>query len=86
MAGEPSRTRQKPCGHCGHEHAVVNGWWLRWIRERAGLTLRAWASRQGYSAPFISDVERNNRACPDCLELAYMKIAPTSVEAERRRA
>lgn len=35
--------------------------YLRQARERAGVSLRAMARETGYSAPYVSDLERGNR-------------------------
>lgn len=50
-----------PCRLCGSPHAVVNGLWLRKVRLDAGITLRDMGRRVGFSAVYLSDVERNRR-------------------------
>jgi predicted transcriptional regulator len=49
----------------------VNPAWLRWKRETAGVSLRSVARRLDLSAPYISDIERGNRACPDDVRFMY---------------
>ena len=43
---------------------------VRWLRERASLSLRALAKKVGVSAPFLSDLERDRRATTKTDELA----------------
>jgi len=50
-----------PCPHCGSPQAVVDGAWLRKVRESAGVTLREMGRRLGFSAPYLSDIEHNRR-------------------------
>ena len=59
------------CSACGTPKSVINGEWLRFERETAGLTLREMARRLGYSAPYVSDVERNRRNCTSKIRAAY---------------
>ena len=42
---------------------IINTDALRSIREASGLSLRKMAERLGFSAPYISDIERGRRAC-----------------------
>jgi len=53
---------------------VINGAYLRWIRERAGLDQRTLAETLGISGPYLSDIERNRRACPPSIVTAYRKL------------
>lgn len=71
-AGQPPPYRTRYCGLCGDGKLVVNGEWLRWMRVRAGLSMRAVASECGLSVPFISNVEHNRRLCPSNLEMVYV--------------
>lgn len=59
------------CSACGGPRPVVNGDWLRERRKAAGLTLREMAGRLDFSAPYISDVERNRRNCTPAIRKAY---------------
>ena len=61
----------QPCRRCGASEAVLNGAWLRLRREMAGLTLRELARRLGYSAAYLSDIERNRRNCLPKVREAY---------------
>jgi transcriptional regulator with XRE-family HTH domain len=51
----------EPCPRCGSAQRVVNGAWLRERRTRAGLSLRDVGARLGYSAVYLSDIERGRR-------------------------
>jgi DNA-binding transcriptional regulator YiaG len=70
----PPRYVLNTCPHCGNERRVVNGAWLRWRREKAGLDQRTFASKLGVSGPYISDLERNRRECPTSIAKAYSKL------------
>jgi transcriptional regulator with XRE-family HTH domain len=59
----PTKFFDMPCGSCGSPRAVVNGAWLRFVRKRAGLSLREFAVRAGVSAAYICDIEHNRRNC-----------------------
>lgn len=60
-----------PCPRCGSPKSVVNGRWLRIEREIAGLTLHEMGRRLGFSAVYLSDVERNRRTCTPKIRAAY---------------
>ncbi len=64
----------EPCPTCGTARRVVNGSWLRHRRETVGLSLRACAVRFGVSAPYLSDIERNQRRCTVILLDKYKKL------------
>ena len=72
----PNMMRTTPCVHCDGFGKVerINPAWLRFMRERAGITLRAMAKRMGYSPCFVSDVERGRRAVPDAWRAEYAKL------------
>lgn len=53
--------RHKPCPTCGQSWRVRNVEYLRVLREEHGLSLREVSRRMGFSAPYVSDVERNRR-------------------------
>lgn len=66
-----TKTTLEPCPTCGRPRPRLNGAWLRGKRERAGLSLREMARRMKLSAPYVSDIERNRRGCPDKVRQAY---------------
>lgn len=51
----------RPCSQCGAARAFVDGAWLRKQRKDAGLSLREVASRLGYTASYLCDIELNRR-------------------------
>jgi DNA-binding transcriptional regulator YiaG len=69
-----AKTIDAPCPSCGQPTAVPNGRYLRWLRERAGLTQRAFGRRVGASSPYVSDWERNRRAVPPRVLQAYRAL------------
>lgn len=64
----------EPCSKCGSPRSVVNGAWLRERRMAAGLSLREMARRLGFSAPYVSDVEKNKRNCLPKFRKAYESL------------
>ena len=70
----PSKLRVEECPHCRTKHRIINGAWLRWKRESAGLDQRTLANMIGISGPYISDIERNRRACPPAIIKAYKEL------------
>ena len=68
----------EPCYACGAARAVVNGAWLRQQRLRSGLTLREVARLLGFSAVYISDIERNNRHCSPRVREFYESLQDTN--------
>lgn len=60
---KPAKFHPQPCSMCGTPKTVVNGEWLRFVRKRAGLSLRDFAKRAGVSAAYICDIEHNRRNC-----------------------
>lgn len=70
-----AKFRSEPCPHCGTPRSVVEGAWLRERRLRAGLTLRQMAERQGVSAAYVCDVEKNRRNCLPKMRAAYEALA-----------
>lgn len=70
----PKQTYLNECPHCGHQRRVINGAWLRWVRERAGIDQRTLAKRIGISGPYLSDLERNRRECPEIIRREYQKL------------
>ena len=73
MTKQP-RTIRVPCPHCGQPYRVPNGLYLRDLREAAGLTQRAFGTMIGASSPYVSDIERNRRACPDDVLAVYQGL------------
>lgn len=67
----PPRSRMDVCPHCGAKRRVINGAWLRWRRERAGVDQQSLAATLDVSGAYLSDIERNRRACPPSVLLAY---------------
>ena len=65
---------ERPCRTCGTPHAVVNGMWLRAVRQAAGLSLREMAARLGFSTPYVCDVELNRRNCTPQIRKAYEQL------------
>lgn len=61
----------QPCPTCGTARSIVNPTWLRAARESAKLGLRQLADKLGYSAPYLSDVERGRRNCTPRVRKAY---------------
>lgn len=60
----PPKHRQLPCPTCGHLRRVINGHWLRYVRQVAGLDQRRLGKILGVSGPYLSDLESNRRDCP----------------------
>ena len=77
----PPETISMPCPHCGHRMRGVNGAFLRHRREAAGVDQRTFGTRVNASGPYVSDIERNRRACPPDILAAYRRLKP-----RRRRA
>lgn len=71
---EPRQWRITTCGECGHKRRMVNGAWLKWRRQRVGLDQRTLATRLGISGPYLSDLERNRRDCPDSIQAVYRRL------------
>lgn len=71
---KPTQYLSRPCPTCGHPERVINGGWLRHLRETAGLTQRAFGARVAMSSPHLSDIERNRRDCPPALQAAYESL------------
>lgn len=70
-AEQPSKFREERCPRCGSPGNVINGEWLRAQRIKAGLSLREMAARMGFSAQYVSDVEKNRRNCLPKFRAAY---------------
>jgi len=63
-----------PCPTCGQPRKVRNGIALREMRQRAGLTQRDFGRPLGISSPYVSDIERNRRECPEDVLAAYLAL------------
>lgn len=74
----PPKSRLDTCPHCNNRKRVINGAWLRWKRESAGMDQRAFAKMLGISGPYLSDIERNRRDCPSSILVAYSSLRRVS--------
>lgn len=63
------------CSKCGRPNGVINGEWLRARRVRARLTLLQMAQRLGFSAVYLSDIERGRRPCTARIREAYEALS-----------
>jgi transcriptional regulator with XRE-family HTH domain len=69
---EPQKFAAVDCPKCGSPRSQLSGAWLRWKREQAGLSLREMAKRAGgFSAVYLSDIERGRRNCLPKMRAAY---------------
>lgn len=66
-----AKFKHEACSKCGTPRSVLNGQWLRARRELAGVTLREMGRRLGFSAVYLSDIERNRRRCTPKVREAY---------------
>lgn len=73
------------CPRCGAPQSMLNGAWLRKCRERAGLTLREFATRAGVSAPYICDIEKNRRNCLPGMRALYEGLISEPTQGSARR-
>lgn len=64
-------TRIVRCGACGADREMVDGAFLRRLRERKSISLRAMATRIGKSAPYLCDIELNRRNATADIVAAY---------------
>jgi DNA-binding transcriptional regulator YiaG len=70
----PPKLIKEECPHCRNKRRVINGAWLRWKREKAGIDQRTIANMLGFSGPYISDIERNRRECPASVIKLYRSL------------
>ena len=70
----PSKVRRAKCPCCDGIIYRVNGAWLRVKRQQAGLSVRAFARQLDLSAPYISDIELNQRGCTHEIQMAYERL------------
>jgi len=69
------RYRFIDCQKCyGGKVKLVEGESLRYLREARGISIRAFAKRLGFSAPYLSDIELGKRACTPKILKAYSKL------------
>lgn len=63
-----------PCPNCGGNKKIINGQWLKAIRNKAGLDQRAFGKLVNTTSPYISDIERNRRDCPSDIFEMYLNL------------
>lgn len=63
-----------PCSCCNGKRKVINGQWLKNIREQAMIDQRTFGRETNTSGPYISDIERNRRDCPTDIFEAYLRL------------
>lgn len=63
-----------PCPTCWHDVETINGRWLKEQRELAQMTQREFGVLVHRSCPYISDIERNRRQCPERILVAYQRL------------
>lgn len=71
---EPQKYAERRCPRCGALEQIVNPVWLRHQRTSAGVSLRAFAKRLGFSAPYVSDIERGQRGVTSKIKAAYEQL------------
>lgn len=71
---EPTQWLTVPCPCCGGMKKIINGQWLRNIREQAMLDQRELGKEVGVSGPYISDIERNRRDVSSDILEAYLRL------------
>jgi transcriptional regulator with XRE-family HTH domain len=69
--GQGEKFKAEACPTCGTPRSVINGDWLRTQRTRVGFSLRDMATRLGYSASYLWDIEKNRRKCSPKIRKAY---------------
>ena len=72
--GEPTKWIIVSCPCCSGNKKVINGQLLKYAREQANLSQREFGWIVNLSSPYISDIERNRRDCPEDIFKAYMKL------------
>jgi DNA-binding transcriptional regulator YiaG len=63
-----------PCNECGTPKKIINGQWLKQVREDSGMNQREFGALTKTSSPYISDIERNRRSCPDDILFHYLEL------------
>ncbi len=61
----PKKWNQKPCPTCGKQRKTVNPLWLKWRREKAGMTQEAVADWLAVARPSVTQFEAGVRPCPE---------------------
>lgn len=79
----PSKWSEKPCPTCGTARTMPNGEWLRYVRQRANVTLREMARRTGFTAPYLCDIEYNRRNGSPAIRAEYERLAPSAPAGSR---
>lgn len=69
-----TREIELPCPCCGQAVTMLNGLYLRQLRESANVTQHDFALKFNVSGPYISDIERNRRRCPPLILAAYLEL------------
>jgi len=70
----PNKWLDLPCPCCDGMRRVINGQWLKKLREEAGLDQRKFGKRVKRSGPYISDIERNRRECSSDILEEYIRL------------
>jgi len=70
----PPQFIRRPCPQCGYPERTMNGAYLAWKREQAGLSQREFGAALGISSPYLSDIETNRRACPQAIRAEYLRL------------
>lgn len=71
---KPTKWINISCPCCSGNKKVINGQLLKYARERANLSQREFGKFLKVSSPYISDIERNRRDCPEDIFEAYMSL------------
>lgn len=71
---KPSKWVNVPCPCCDGKVKVINGQYLRHLRELSQIDQRTFGSKTNSSGPYISDIERNRRECPPDILREYLKL------------
>lgn len=71
---KPKKYVKLHCSECGNKRKVINGSYLRWLREDAQMDQRQFGKEVNRSGPYISDIERNRRDCPSDILDAYLRL------------
>lgn len=67
-----NKTRIRICSACKTAVPVVDGYYLKELRKKAGISLREVARQLGFSPAYICDIENNRRNPPQVL-IAFWK-------------
>lgn len=61
------------CPCCNGNRRIVNGQYLKMLRESVMMDQRTFGKPLSVSGPYISDIERNRRDCPEDVLNAYLQ-------------